>query len=93
MNKKIYKDPFIILLLAVWLIGGFFSQRVYGSAASSFQQLSIVAFLSLIIYIVARPFLSKRKIKPGVVIAISVGLGFLILLVVGMIALSAMNSG
>lgn len=97
MNKKIYKDPFAIVLLAIIFIVGLYSQTAASLAHTNLTyyvtDVSGLAFISLIIYVVIRPYLRKKQINAKIVVPAILVAGIVILVIIGMLAFGLAMSG
>ena len=98
MNKKIYKDPFVLILASIIVIVALHFQITASQAPDGLtnylRYISALSLTSLIIYIIAMPYLRKKHIKPVFGISVSLLIGFLLLAAMGVLAFSlAMSSG
>jgi hypothetical protein len=98
MDKKIYKDPFVLVLLSIIVIIGLYSQTAASQApaggARDLQGISGLSFISLIVYAVLRPYLRKKQVKLPIGIIASVVIALVVFIILlGLLFGLAMSGG
>jgi len=97
MDKKIYKDPFILVLLGIIVMVDVYSKTAASQSATRltnyFQYISALSFISLIIYMVLRPYLRRKHVKPVFGVSVSLLIGLFILIVLVFLAFGLAMSG